>query len=222
MSKFGDMLTDKQRFDYMTKFGLGTATEAGFPAEDTGILHPYDEWDPQTKYATMFGQGLTTTALQIASIYQTIANKGVRMPVQLVAGCRQADGTMTNVPAAAGTPVVSPSAAQDTSEMLEMVYQKAWLSKVWNIPGYRVASKTGTAQMPDGHGGYTHGYLVSVSGFAPADDPEYVVSVSLADPVKLNSSAAPAPIFQEVMSQVLKKYRAVPSGAPAPALPGTW
>jgi cell division protein FtsI (penicillin-binding protein 3) len=106
--------------------------------------------------------------------------------------------------------------------MLEMVYQKAWLSKVWNIPGYRVASKTGTAQMPDGHGGYTKGYLVSVSGFAPADDPEYVVSVSLADPVKLNSSAAPAPIFQEVMSQVLKKYRAVPSGAPAPALPGTW
>ncbi|MCI4658612.1 MULTISPECIES: peptidoglycan D,D-transpeptidase FtsI family protein [Cryobacterium] len=222
MSKFGELLTDKQRYDYMTKFGLGTETEAGFPAEDTGILHPYDEWDPQTKYATMFGQGLTTTALQVSSIYQTIANKGVRMPVQLVAGCRQADGTMTNVPAAAGTQVVSASAAHDTSDMLEMVYQKAWLSKVWNIPGYRVATKTGTAQMPDGHGGYTHGYLVSVSGFAPADDPEYVVSVSLADPVKLNTSAAPAPIFQEVMSQVLKKYRAVPSGAPAPALPGTW
>ena len=222
MSKFGELLTDQQRYDYMTKFGLGTATEAGFPAEDSGILHPYDEWDPQTKYATMFGQGLTTTALQVSSIYQTIANKGVRLPVQLVAGCRQADGTMTNVPAATGTQVVSASAANDTSEMLEMVYQKAWLSKVWNIPGYRVASKTGTAQMPDGHGGYTKGYLVSVSGFAPADDPEYVVSVSLADPVKLNSSAAPAPIFQEVMSQVLKKYRAVPSGAPAPALPGTW
>jgi len=222
MSKFGELLTDQQRYDYMTKFGLGTATEAGFPAEDTGILHPYDEWDPQTKYATMFGQGLTTTALQVSSIYQTIANKGVRMPVQLVAGCRQADGTMTNVPAEAGTQVVSASAAHDTSDMLEMVYQKAWLSKVWNIPGYRVATKTGTAQMPDGHGGYTKGYLVSVSGFAPADDPEYVVSVSLADPVKLNTSAAPAPIFQEVMSQVLKKYRAVPSGAPAPALPGTW
>ena len=222
MSKFGELLTDHQRYDYMTKFGLGTATEAGFPAEDSGILHPFADWDPQTKYATMFGQGLTTTALQIASIYQTIANKGVRLPVQLVAGCRQADGTLTNVPETAGTQVVSASAAHDTSDILEMVYQKAWLSKVWNIPGYRVASKTGTAQMPDGHGGYTHGYLVSVSGYAPADDPEYVVSVSLADPVKLNSSAASAPIFQEVMSQVLKKYRAVPSGAPAPALPGTW
>jgi cell division protein FtsI (penicillin-binding protein 3) len=76
--------------------------------------------------------------------------------------------------------------------------------------------------MPDGHGGYSNGYLVSVSGFAPADDPQYVVSVSIADPVKLNTSAAPAPVFQEIMSQVLKKYRAVPSGASAPDLPSTW
>jgi hypothetical protein len=79
-----------------------------------------------------------------------------------------------------------------------------------------------TKARPDGNGGYTKGYLVSVSGFAPADDPQYVVSVSLADPVNMNSSAASAPIFQEVMSQVLKKYRAVPSGATAPDLSGTW
>jgi len=106
--------------------------------------------------------------------------------------------------------------------MLEMVYQQGWLADTWNIPGYRAAAKTGTAQMPDGNGGYSKGYLVSVSGFAPADDPQYVVSVSLADPVNMNSSAASAPIFQEVMSQVLKKYRAVPSGATAPDLSGTW
>jgi len=222
MSKFGELLTDKQRYDYMTKFGVGTETESGFPGEDPGILHPADEWDNQTQYATMFGQGLTTTALQVSSIYQTIANGGVRMPVQLVSGCRAADGTLTNVPASTGTPVVSPAAARDTADMLEMVYQKGWLAKTWDIPGYRVAAKTGTAQMPDGKGGYTKGYLVSVSGFAPADDPQYVVSVSLADPVNMNSSAASAPIFQEVMSQVLKKYRAVPSGATAPDLPGTW
>jgi len=222
MSKFGELISDQQRYDYMTKFGVGSASESGFLAEESGNLHPYEDWDNQTKYATMFGQGLTTTAIQVSSIYQTLANNGVRMPVQLVAGCRHADGTMTDVPETVGTPVVSPTAARDTADILEMVYQKGWLSKTWEIPGYRVASKTGTAQMPDGQGGYTKGYLVSVSGFAPADDPQYVVSVSLADPVKLNSSAASAPIFQEVMSQVLKKYRAVPSGATAPALPGTW
>ncbi|GAA3864114.1 penicillin-binding protein 2 [Leifsonia kafniensis] len=222
MSKFGERLTDEQRYDYMTKFGVGTESEAGFLAEDSGILHPWEDWDNQTSYATMFGQGLTTTAIQGASIYQTIANGGVRMPVQLVSGCRQADGTLTEVPSTEGRQVISASAATETSQMLEMVYQQAWLKDVWNIPGYRVAAKTGTAQMPDGNGGYSKGYLVSVSGFAPADDPQYVVTVSLADPVNMNTSAAPAPVFQEVMSQVLKKYRAVPSGAPAPALPATW
>jgi cell division protein FtsI (penicillin-binding protein 3) len=222
MSEFGELLTNQQRYDYMTKFGVGTETESGFPIEDSGILHPADEWDNQTEYATMFGQGLTTTALQMSSVYQTIANGGVRLPVQLVSGCRAADGTLTEVPATQGTQVVSASAAHDTADMLEMVHQKGWLANVWDIPGYRAAAKTGTAQMPDGNGGYTKGYLVSVSGFAPADDPQYVVSVSLADPVNMNSSAASAPIFQEVMSQVLKKYRAVPSGATAPDLPGTW
>ncbi|SEN46637.1 peptidoglycan D,D-transpeptidase FtsI family protein [Cryobacterium luteum] len=222
MSKFGELLTDQQRYDYMKAFGVGSATETGFPREDGGILHPAGEWDNQTSYATMFGQGLTTTALQVSSMYQTIANDGVRMPVQLVEGCRQSDGTVTNVPDATGTRVLSESAANDTSDILEMVYQKSWVQSKWNIPGYRVAAKTGTAQMPDGKGGYSNGYLVSVSGFAPADDPQYVVSVSIADPVKLNTSAAPAPVFQEIMSQVLKKYRAVPSGATAPDLPSTW
>ncbi|MGO4102326.1 peptidoglycan D,D-transpeptidase FtsI family protein [Leifsonia sp. YAF41] len=222
MSKFGERMSSEQRYDYMTKFGVGTETEAGFLAEDSGILHPWEDWDNQTDYATMFGQGLTTTAVQNASIYQTLANGGVRMPVQLVAGCRQADGTVTEVPAAEGRQVVSAAAAKETSEMLEMVYQQAWLKDVWNIPGYRVASKTGTAQAADGNGGYSKGYIVSVEGFAPADDPQFVVSVTLADPVNMNTSAAPAPIFQEVMSQVLKKYRAVPSGTPAPALPATW
>ena len=221
-SLFGERLTNQQRYDYMTKFGVGTETESGFPGEDPGILHPAEKWDNQTQYATMFGQGLTTTALQVSSIYQTIANGGVRMPVQLVSGCRSPDGTLTDVPAAEGTQVVSAEAARDTADILEMVYQKAWLADTWEIPGYRAAAKTGTAQMPDGNGGYSKGYLVSVSGFAPADDPQYVVSVSLADPVNMNSSAASAPVFQEVMSQVLKKYRAVPSGAAAPDLPGTW
>ena len=222
MSKFGELLSDQQRYDYMTKFGVGIVTESGFPAEESGDLRAAEDWDSQTAYATMFGQGLTTTALQVSSIYQTIANGGVRMPVQLVSGCRAADGTLTDVPAAEGTQVVSASAARDTADMLEMVYQEGWLANTWKIPGYRVAAKTGTAQMPDGNGGYTKGYLVSVSGFAPADDPQFVVSVSLADPVNMNSSAASAPFFQEVMSQVLKKYRAVPSGAAAPDLSGSW
>jgi cell division protein FtsI (penicillin-binding protein 3) len=222
MSQFGERISDQERYDDMLRFGLGAQSEVGFPAEAPGDLHGVpDEWDNQTKYATMFGQGLTTTAVQIASVYQTLANGGVRMPVTLVDGCRDEDGKVTRTPSE-GTRVVSEQAADQTSQMLERVYQDGWLADKWNIPGYRVAAKTGTAQVPDGQGGYQAGYLVSVSGFAPADDPEFVVSVSIMNPVKMNSSAASAPVFQEVMSQVLKKYRTVPSGAPAPELPATW
>lgn len=224
MAQFGELLSDDERVDVLKRFGIGTATEVGFPAEEPGILHEpgTEAWDAQTKYATMFGQGLTTTAVQMASAYQAIANGGVRMPVSLVDGCEAADGTMTDEPAREGRRVVSESAAHDTTAMLEQVYLHGWLADQWNIPGYRVAAKTGTAQVPDGAGGYQSGYLVSVAGFAPADDPEYVVSVSIMDPVKMNSSAASAPVFQQVMSQVLTNSRTVPSGAPAPELPGTW
>ena len=222
MSMFGERVTDQQRYDDMLKFGLGERTEVGFSGEETGDLHGGPEaWDNQTKYATMFGQGLTTTAVQIASVYQTLANGGVRMPVSLVDGCSTADGETTKA-VSEGSRVVSEKAADQTTAMLERVYAEGWLADKWEIPGYRVAAKTGTAQVPDGQGGYLSGYLVSVSGFAPADDPEFVVSVSIMNPVKMNSSAASAPVFQEVMSQVLKKYRTVPSGAAAPELPATW
>jgi cell division protein FtsI (penicillin-binding protein 3) len=223
MSMFGERVPDRQRYEDLLDFGLGNVTEVGFPSEAAGDLHgDPDDWDNQTKYATMFGQGLTTTALQVASAYQAIANGGVRMPVTLVDGCRGPDGTMVEEASTEGRRVISEQAADQTSQMLERVYAEGWLADKWEIPGYRVAAKTGTAQVPDGQGGYQSGYLVSVSGFAPADDPAFVVSVSIMDPVKMNSSAASAPVFQQVMSQVLKKYRTVPSGAAAPELPPTW
>ncbi|WP_353813911.1 peptidoglycan D,D-transpeptidase FtsI family protein [Agromyces sp. SYSU T00266] len=223
MSMFGEKVSDERRYQDMLDFGLGELSEVGFAGEEPGDLHGGpDGWDNQTKYATMFGQGLTTTAIQITSAYQALANGGVRMPVTLVDGCRNSDGSVTDAPADEGRRVVSEKAADQTSEMLEQVYLNGWLADQWEVPGYRVAAKTGTAQVPDGNGGYQSGYLVSVSGFAPVDDPEFVVSVSIMNPVKMNSSAASAPVFQQVMSQVLKKYRTVPSGAQAPELPATW
>jgi cell division protein FtsI (penicillin-binding protein 3) len=223
MSLFGERISDAERYEYLRAFGLGEPTEVGFASEASGDLNYDDGWpDSQTRYATMFGQGLSTTAVQIASAYQTIANGGVRKPVTLVDGCRMPDGTLEGTPSTDGRRVISEGAAEQTTAMLERVYEDAWLSDRWEVPGYRVAAKTGTAQVSDGAGGYLSGYLVSAAGFAPADDPEFVVSVSIKNPVKMNSSAAAAPVFQQVMSQVLKKYRTVPSGAPAPELPANW
>ena len=218
----GEMLSSEQRYDYMQKFHMTTPSEVGFPAESGGILAPWDQWDDQTNLTTTFGQGVSTTAVQIASLYQTLGNGGVRLPVQLVEGCRQADGTMTDVPDAAGQQIVSSQAASDTVHMLETVVTGGYAKADLQIPGYRVAAKTGTAQMSDGSGAYGSSYITSLAGLAPADDPQYVVSVTIAKPVTIESALAAAPVFQKIMSQVLKQNRVLPSTEPAPDLPTTY
>ncbi len=218
----GELLTPEQRYNYMQAFHIGSSSEVGFPGESGGILSPWDQWDDQTNLTTTFGQGVATTAVQMASVYQALGNGGVRLPVQLVEGCRQPDGTMTQVPDATGTQVVSPSAATDTINMLETVVTGGYAKADLQIPGYRVAAKTGTAQMSDGNGAYGSSYVTSLAGLAPAEDPQYVVSVTIAKPVTIESALAAAPVFQKIMSQVLKEKRVLPSTEPGPDLPTTY
>ncbi len=218
----GELLSPQQRYDYMQKFHVTSPTEVGFPAESGGILAPWDQWDDQTNLTTTFGQGISTTAVQMASVYQALGNGGVRLPVQLVAGCKQADGTMTNVPDTTGSQVVSAQAASDTVHMMETVATGGYASADLQIPGYRVAAKTGTAQMSDGNGQYGSSYITSLAGLAPADNPQYVVSVTIAKPVTIENGLAAAPVFQKIMSQVLKENRVLPSTEPAPDLPTTY
>lgn len=219
ISKLGTRMSDADRYAYMQKFGLGEKTAVGFPGESAGILNPYQKWDDQTKYATTFGQGLSITSIQLASIYQTLGNGGVRVPVQLVEGCTQKDGTVTQQPKPKETRVVSAKAAQETVNMLEAVVTKGENAKAEAIPGYRIAAKTGTAQQADGNGGYKSSYFVSVTGVAPAEDPQYVVSVNIANPITIRESPAAIPLFKTIMLQVLKKYRIKPATTQPPDYP---
>ncbi|NLA09238.1 MAG: penicillin-binding protein 2, partial [Microbacteriaceae bacterium] len=110
--------------------------------------------------------------------------------------------------------------ANDTALMVENVMAQGQLQKALAIPGYRVAAKTGTAEVPAPGGGYKAGvYFTSLAGFAPADDPKYVVVVTLEEPTAIRSSAATAPAFQKAMTQVLKTYRVLPSSSETPLLP---
>jgi cell division protein FtsI (penicillin-binding protein 3) len=165
----------------------------------------------------MFGQGVSATQIQMVSAYQALANGGVRIPLTLVNGCKNADGTVTKAPQGTPTRVISAQTASTTLGMMESVITKGELAKQLNIPGYRIAGKTGTAQQPDGKGGYLPSYYVSVMGVAPADNPQYVVSVNLGYPTTLTSSAAAAPLFKTIMSQVLKTYRVKPSTSTPPS-----
>ena len=221
ISILGSRLEPTVRYDYMRKFGLGQRTAVDFQGESVGLLTPVDKWDTRQKYNVMFGQGVSATGVQVASIYQTLANGGVRLPVTLVESCTKSDGTVVDVPETAGTRVVSKAAADTTVQMLESVVTGGELSRVLSIPGYRVAAKTGTGEVAR-NGVYTSDRVVSVAGVAPAEDPQYIVVITFVKPRIMKSSAAAAPTFRQVMTQVLKQYRVTPSTTPTPNIATVW
>ncbi len=223
ISTVADRLSASQRYEYMRAFGLGEKTEVDFVGESAGLLRPGEQWDGLTTYNVMFGQGVAATSAQVASIYQTIANGGVRMPLTLVTGCENSDGTISETPVAEGRRVVSEQAADNVVAILENVVTQGGLRHSVDIPGYRVAAKTGTAEVARRDGsGYGGERIVSVAGMAPAEDPEYVVVVTLGRPDTMKSGVAAGPTFDKIMSQTLTTFRVAPSSEPAPEIPLTW
>ncbi|MFP7833484.1 peptidoglycan D,D-transpeptidase FtsI family protein [Marisediminicola sp. LYQ134] len=219
ISQLATRVSNSDRYDYMRAFGIGSKTEVDFQGESAGLLS--ETWDDQTKYNVSFGQGVSVTGAQMASIYQTLGNGGVRKPLTLVTGCELPDGTMTDEPSTEETRVVSEAAADTSVAMMESVANTGGLAAQLQIPGYRVAAKSGTAEVAAG-GVYTSDRVVSVAGLAPAEDPKYAVIVTFVKPSTIRTSAAAAPTFQKIMTQVLKTYRVTPSSTPAPSMPTTW
>ncbi|KRA23063.1 cell division protein FtsI [Microbacterium sp. Root61] len=220
ISKFSERVNKETRFDYFQKFGIGQGSAIDFVGELRGDLRPATQWDNQTMYNTSFGQGLTTTVPELVGAYSAIANGGTRMPLSLVESCTKADGTVVEPELPEPTQVISPESSAQVRQLLENVALQANYSKQIEIPGYRLAVKTGTGEKTDGNGGYKQGlYFTTMIGFAPADDPQYVVAVTFDEPTAVRSSAANAPAFQKAMTQVLKTYRVMPSTSQATLLP---
>ncbi|GAA4761942.1 peptidoglycan D,D-transpeptidase FtsI family protein [Microbacterium gilvum] len=220
LSKFGELVSDETRYEYLQRFGVGTATDIGFPGEESGLIYPADQWDGQTHYATTFGQAFTTTMPQVVNAYQTLANGGVREPLHIVESCTAADGTVTEPELSDPERVVSEEAADTTIQLLENVATQGTLADQVAVDGYRIGIKTGTAQKSDGNGGYKAGlYFTSILGVVPADDPQYIVMVTLDEPTRVTSSAATAPALQKAMTQTLKTYRVMPSETSEDPLP---
>jgi len=221
LSKFGEMLSADTRHAYLQRFGVGQGTAINWPQEPQGVLHPTSEWDNQTFYATTFGQGYTMTSPQVASAYQALANGGLKMPLSIVESCTLADGTVVEPDLPEPEQVVSKEAADAVTLMLENVAVQAQMADYIAVDGYRIAAKTGTAQVA-GENGYKAGvYFTSLIGIVPADDPQYVVLTTLDEPTTIRSSAANRQAFQKAVTQVLKNYRVLPSDSQTPILPKT-
>jgi cell division protein FtsI (penicillin-binding protein 3) len=212
ISKFSERVSLQTRFDYLQKFGVGTGSAVGFEGESKGLLYPADEWDNQQLYNISFGQGLTTTVPELVGAYDAIANGGLRMPLSIVESCTKPDGTVITPDLPEPTQVISGETSALMREILENVAAQAGYAKQVEVPGYRIATKTGTGEKTDGAGRYKAGvYFTTMIGFAPAEDPQYVVAVTLDEPTTVTSSSANAPAFQKAMTQVLKTYRVMPA-----------
>ncbi|WP_281247710.1 peptidoglycan D,D-transpeptidase FtsI family protein [Streptomyces colonosanans] len=212
-------------YSYLRKFGIGSPTGLGFPGETKGILAPPGTWSTSQQYTIPFGQGVSLSAVQAASVYSTIANGGVRVEPTLVRGTKGPDGRFVPAPKPQENRVVSEKTARTLSQMLESVVDDEQGTGVKaRIPGYRVAGKTGTANRVDPAIGKYRGYTSSFAGFAPADNPRVTVYCAIQNATKGNYFGGQicGPIFKQVMEFALKSLQVPPTGARAANLPVTF
>ncbi|MBK4347751.1 peptidoglycan D,D-transpeptidase FtsI family protein [Lacisediminihabitans changchengi] len=221
ISQLAVKASQKTRFAYLQKYGFGTPTAVNFQGESPYAITPLP-WSDSSKYDIAYGQGIAVTAMQLVDAYQGLANGGVRVPLKLVEGCTAPDGTVTDVPSTTGTRVVSEQTSKTVVNMLESVVAGGDLSSLASIPGYRVAGKSGTAEVARPTGGYGGDRIVSFMGIAPAEDPQYIVLVTYTKPTTMKTSAAAAPTFKKIMTEVLTKYRVPPSTTPSTYPATTW
>jgi cell division protein FtsI (penicillin-binding protein 3) len=219
--QLGGKVDSKTRYEYMKRFGMGAKTGVKFEGESSGLLTDYTKWDRMTDQTTMFGQGVSLTPIQTASIYQAIGNKGVRLSPVLVEGCLEKNGSLKRTAVEAPVRVISESTASKSIDMLEKVVEQGSIGRTARIQGYRVGGKTGTAQIAEGKG-YGKLYAVSFVGLAPAEDPKYIVAVTAFRSRTVSNSLGATPGFVSVMKQVLKTYAVPPSTTKSKKLATEW
>lgn len=211
--KIGEMLSNDTLYNYLTKFGIGTKTGSGLPGESNGILPKVANWSGTTAPTVAFGQGYSLTTMQATSVFATIANDGVRVSPTVIAGTSDSSGNYTPAKTGESIQVISADTAQKMRTMMESVVSASGTAPTAAIAGYRVAGKTGTAQRIDDRCGCYRGYTASFIGFAPADKPAYVISVTIQDPKGLHwGGTLGGPVFKKVMSFVLQSKGIAPTG----------
>jgi cell division protein FtsI (penicillin-binding protein 3) len=202
---------------YLARFGLGARTGIRFPGEAPGIVPPLLRWTSASMGTIPVGQGLAVTPLQMASVYAAVANRGLWVQPRLVRGEVDPEGRFHAAPAPVTRRVISKGTASDMTQLLAYAVD-AGTGEHAEIPGYWVAGKTGTAQVPRTDGpGYTNKYDASFIGFTPASKPRLVVACILDEPVTQYGAVAAAPLFKAVARYALARFHVAPQ--PRPPVP---
>ena len=220
------MLAEKlgeDKFDQLlTGFGVGRATGIELPSESEGLLPQRAQWSGGTFANLPIGQGMSVTLLQMAGIYQTIANGGERIAPRIISEVRDGHGAVVAQPEPERTRVVSEETARTVVNMFRAVTQsdssglQQGTGSQAAVKGYQIAGKTGTAQQVDAAtGAYSHSkYWITFAGIAPADDPRFVVALMLDNPqrgVHGEGGQSAAPLFHDIASWLLNRDNVPPS-----------
>ena len=217
MSQVVQSVSPQTQYDYLRNFGLDEPTGLGLPGETPGLLQPPSKWAGDERYTLAYGQGIAVNAIQMASVYATIANNGVRVTPRLVEGTYNAAGQYTPAPASKSRQVIQPKTAKELIPILQQVPGiDETANQPWGIiPGYAVASKTGTANEPASSvegascpsGNPICIYGASYIGMAPGNGPQVVVAVNVQDPNKSNQDyfgdMVAGPVFYNVMENAI-------------------
>jgi len=201
---------------YLHDLGFGEPTGLGWPGESNGIVpSPNDPnvWSDSSMGTVPIGTGEAVTPLQILDAYNAVANGGVFVTPRLVKATVSPDGTQHVLGNAPTHRVLTQSTVAALLPMLEKVTQDG-TALAARIPGYTVAGKTGTAQIPKSTGGYEPGaWMATFVGFAPAEDPALTTIVVLNRPNLIYGGLASAPVFSQIMRYALRHFDIAPPGS---------
>lgn len=203
--------------DYVKRFGFGEKSGIDVPGEVAGNIKNLSNPRITINFFTAsFGQGISLTPIQLISAYSALANKGILMKPQIIEKFRYSDGREEKVEPQEIRQVVSEDASRQVSEMLRSVVTKGH-GKRADVPGYLVGGKTGTAQVAKSSAkGYEEGMNIgSFAGYAPTNDPQFVVLVKIVNPKGVEwAESSAAPTFGKVMKFLLEYYKVKPTEDP--------
>ncbi|GLP97505.1 peptidoglycan D,D-transpeptidase FtsI family protein [Paraferrimonas sedimenticola] len=187
--------------------GLGNYSGIHLAGESSGVIHERNRWSEHERATLSFGYGFSVTALQMAQLYATLANDGLKMPVSILK-LPEVDG---QIQLPAGEQVIAPDVARTVRSMLVGVTEPGGTARKAHIEGYPVAGKTGTSRKAVA-GGYGDDYVASFVGVAPANQPELAIAVVINEPKgdQYYGGDAAAPVFAKVMSGALQMRNVEP------------
>jgi cell division protein FtsI (penicillin-binding protein 3) len=224
MSQVVSHVSPQIQYDYLKAFGIGEPTGLGLPNEAPSgtylstALPPPSKWAGDERYTLSYGQGVSVNAVQMASVYATIANNGVRVQPTLIAGTYNAAGQYVPDKPSPSARVIQPKTAKELISILQQVPAvDDQANQRWgDIAGYAIAAKTGTsseysAKCPAGNPLCIHGS--SYIGMAPGNDPQVVVAVNVQDPKTSTDyfgDEVAGPVFYSVMNSALQTLQIQP------------